>query len=226
LSVDAVHESETVVPVTPVRESTGALGAVVSGGTVVVTLAAVDAADECPAPSRATTVYEYAVSGESPVFVKDVPVTLPTSTPPRYTSYPVTATSSVDAVHERVVAVADVPENTRPLGFDGAASMKAWGTAVLAVLVHDAFVRVVVTAAVRVLPLVCAGRFEIVVRTQMTTDACEASEPVSVRAADPHVPVTGLTAVAQLPAGVVDQSVTAMELLRVEVALVSSVLVV
>ena len=44
----------------------------------------------------------------------------PMTVPPRRTSYPVTATLSVDADHARVVADDVVPDAARPDGVDGA----------------------------------------------------------------------------------------------------------
>ena len=63
----------------------GVEGAVVSGGTGVVTGKRADCAEALPAASRAATVKAYRVLAESPVIATDVPAGEATSAPSRYT---------------------------------------------------------------------------------------------------------------------------------------------
>ena len=67
-------------------------------------------ADTFSALSFAVTVKLYAFLTISPVTVYVVPVVVPTCVVPLYISYPVTSTSSVDAVHDNLtlVSVCDV----------------------------------------------------------------------------------------------------------------------
>ena len=85
----------------------------------VVAVTALEADDRFPAASNALTVYEYCVDPASPVSVNDVVVLLPASVVPRYTLYPVTPTSSVEAVHVSDTVLLVVPVTFRPVGADG-----------------------------------------------------------------------------------------------------------
>jgi hypothetical protein len=60
------------------------------------------------------------VAGASPSTVALVPVTEVATDPPWYTSYPVTPTLSVDALHERLTLDEVVPVTARPPGALGA----------------------------------------------------------------------------------------------------------
>ena len=56
----------------------------------------------------------------SPVTLKVVPDGVPMETPPRKTSYPVTPTASVEAVHDKVKLVDAMLDAARPAGVEGA----------------------------------------------------------------------------------------------------------
>src|SRR6266511_210913 len=119
LSVDALHASDTLDAVVPVTvRFAGALGGVVSPPPPdwVVAETWLLAAETLPAASRALTVYVYVVDAERPVSVNEVPVAVATFVEPRNTSYPVTPTLSVDAVHASDTLDAVVPVTARLVG--------------------------------------------------------------------------------------------------------------
>src|SRR4029077_11344615 len=120
LSVDAVQDS--VAPSAVTADDTrpvGADGAVVSGQAAVVTVS-VGRVEVLPAASNACTPSTWLAPQERPVNANDVVVVVPALTPSANNVYPVTATLSVDAVHDRVAPVAVTADDARPVGADGA----------------------------------------------------------------------------------------------------------
>jgi hypothetical protein len=86
----------------------------------VVTDSALEALDTLPAASLALTVNEYVVEAVRPVAVKLVEVGDPMSVVPRYTSYPVTPTASVEAVQVSGTVVDVTVPAVRAVGAVGA----------------------------------------------------------------------------------------------------------
>jgi hypothetical protein len=76
-------------------------------------------ADTLPAASNAATVYVYVVLGASPMSVYVVPVDVAIWLPFRKIWYPVTPTLSVEAPHERLIAVAEIASALSPVGVVG-----------------------------------------------------------------------------------------------------------
>ena len=73
-------------------------------GTGVVTSTGADCVEAFPAASSAATLKAYSVPPDSPVTEADVPVVEATSVASRYTLYPVTPTSSVEALQETAIS--------------------------------------------------------------------------------------------------------------------------
>src|SRR5438552_996807 len=72
-----------------------------------------------PAASTATTVYVYVVCGRRPVLVKVVAEVVAITLPLRVTRYPVTATSSLEALQERSISDDDTAAADRFAGTVG-----------------------------------------------------------------------------------------------------------
>jgi hypothetical protein len=120
LSVDAVQASGIVVVVAPdAARPEGAEGAVVSGHDAVEAVR-FERVETFPAASNACTPSVWLVPHAMPVNVNDVEVVVPALTPSRKTVYPVTATLSVDAVHDAEIDVVVAPEFASPVGAVGA----------------------------------------------------------------------------------------------------------
>jgi hypothetical protein len=80
------------------------VGGVRSG---VVAQAGSDGAEQLPAPSQALTEWQYWTATRSPVTVASCDSTFATTFPSRSSSYRITPTSSVDALHVSRTAVSE-----------------------------------------------------------------------------------------------------------------------
>ena len=78
--------------------------------------------DSLPAASFAFTPTLYEVSGLRPVRLYEVLAVEPSNTPSTYTSYPVTATLSVEAVHVMSALESVTFDEVTLVGLDGAVS--------------------------------------------------------------------------------------------------------
>jgi hypothetical protein len=103
-----------------VTSEPGTDGADVSAAHALVDALTETCADRFAAASKASTASVYEVPHVNPVNVYDVPAGLPASVPFRYAPYPLTATLSVDADHESVIAVWVEPLAASPAGVVGA----------------------------------------------------------------------------------------------------------
>ncbi len=102
----------------------------------VVTVRASDWPEAFAEVSVDETVYVYAVDGERPLSVYDVPAVAPMRAPLRKTEYPAIPTLSTDADHISVMLVEVMLDARSPCGTDGA-TLSAMVAGVVTVIALD-----------------------------------------------------------------------------------------